>query len=105
MDEDLEILRGRSAEQLLGNDLLKEALEAIKEHTRKKSEASLPSQREVREGAYWLMCAVKELETHLTSFVTTGKMASITKSEREERDLREREIAESDGSPDGRAST
>jgi hypothetical protein len=101
MDEELEITRGKDSHRLLENPLLKEALEAIKSRTRKKVEDSLPSQKEVREGAYWLLCAVKELEAHLTSFVNTGKLASTAQAQRIDIAVREREIAESDGSPDG----
>jgi hypothetical protein len=101
MEESLEISRGKSSHQILENPLLQEALAAIKERCRKKSENSLPSQPEVREGAYWLMCAVKELEAHLTNFVNTGKLASTAQAQRVEKEQRERELAEWDGSPDG----
>lgn len=100
MDEAVEISRGKNAHNLLENPLLQEALAAIKERCRRKTEESLPSQPEVREGAYWLMCAVRELESHLTNFVNTGKLASSAQEQRIEKDTRERKIAEWDGSPD-----
>ena len=103
MNEETEITRGQEAARLLENDLLIEALAAIKDRCRTKSELSLPSQPEVREAAYWLMRAAVELETHLTTFATTGKLASIAKSEREAQELRERELNEWDGSASGTA--
>jgi hypothetical protein len=101
MDESVEISRGKSSHQLLENPLLQEALAAIKERCRVKTEQSLPSQSDVREGAYWLLCAVKELESHLTNFVNTGKLASTAQAQRIDTEKRERELAEWDGSPDG----
>jgi hypothetical protein len=101
MDETLEISRGQAAKKLLENPLLKEALETIKQRCRDKSEASLPSQPEVREAAYWLMCAAKEFEAHLTNFLNTGKLATSAQAQREDQSNRERYLAEWDGSPDG----
>jgi hypothetical protein len=101
MDETLEISRGKNAARLLEDPLFVEALEAIKARCRKKSEDSLPSQGNVREAAYWLMSATKELESHLTSFMNTGKMATVAKETREGQELQERRLTEWDGSPDG----
>ena len=101
MDEGTEIARGNNAKRLLENTLLKEALEAVKKRCRDTAENSQPSQVDVREASYWLLCAVKELEGHLTSFVNTGKLASYAQAQRIETSVRERRLAEWDGSPDG----
>lgn len=102
MDEEQEIQRGKDAHRLLENPLLVEALEAIRSRCRQKSETSQPSQPQVREAAYWLLCATKELEAHLTSFMTTGKLASTAKDTRDEVVERERELNKWDGSADSR---
>lgn len=101
MDEEQEISRGKEAHRLLENPLLKEALEAIRKRCRQVSESSQPGQTEVREASYWLLCAVRELEMHLTNFVNTGKLASTSRAQRIDSEQRERELAEWDGSPDG----
>jgi hypothetical protein len=101
MDEALEISRGNEAKRLLANPLLIEALETITQRCRDKSEASLPSQPEVREAAYWLMCAAKEFEAHLTNFLNTGKLATSAQAQRADQSNRERSLSEWDGSPDG----
>lgn len=101
MDESVEISRGKNALRLLENPLLVEALEAIESRFRNKYENTLLSQHDLREEAYRMLCAVKELRQHLTSFVTTGKMATVAQEQREEIELRERKLAEWDGSPDG----
>lgn len=105
MDEETEIHRGNDARNLLQNPLLVEAFAAIKARQHKAIEDSLLSGGERREHAYLIIMAVKEVEAHLTSYVTTGKMASKARSEREEIEERERELAEWDGSPDGPTST
>jgi hypothetical protein len=101
MDESVEISRGQEAKRILENPLLVEALEAVRERCRSLSERSLPSQKDVREGAYYLLAATNELERHLTSFATTGKLAAVAQDQREEQKLRERKLSEWDGSPDG----
>lgn len=105
MNEDAQIRRGKEAGRLLSNPLLNEALTAIKQRYRDEFETSQPSESTRREWAYVLLCAVKVVETHLTSYANTGKLASSEKVSREEQQTRERKLAEWDGSPDGSAGT
>jgi hypothetical protein len=101
MNEEEQIRRGKEADRLLENPLLKEAFAAIRQRYRDEIEMSKPSEGKRREWSYVLLCAVKVVEGHLTSFANTGKLASVEKSEREEQEVRERELSEWDGSPDG----
>jgi len=102
MDEDVEISRGKSAHQLLENPLLKEALDAIEQSFRDEIENSNLSQRDLREEAFRMLCAAKVFRKHLTRYIETGKMASMSKAQRHEQKQREQRLMEWDGSPDGR---
>jgi hypothetical protein len=100
-NEDQEITRGNNAAALLGNPLLQEAFEAIKQRQRNAIENSQFSAAPLREAAYRMLCAVKEVETHLTTFVNTGKMAAVARAARDDAEDRERRIDAWDGSADG----
>ena len=104
-DEEREIIRGNEAASLLGNSLLNEAFEAIDAHFMKKIKDSTLSQTELREEAFRMLCAQKEFRQHLTRFVTTGKMASETRAQRQDQEDRGRRLSEWDGSPDGYTGT
>lgn len=100
-DEEQEIVRSNEANALLGNKLLNEALEAIAQRYRDDYENSQLSQRELREEAFRMLSTVKLFRQHLTHFVETGKMASVTRAQRQASERAERELSEWDGSPDG----
>ena len=99
-DEDVEISRGQRAKRLLGEPLLVEALITIEEHFDTKWKNTDLSQVQIREEAFRMLCAIREFKTHLTRMVTTGKLATVAKADRQERDLTERRTAAWDGSPD-----
>ena len=101
MDEGVEIARGNNAHRLLENPLLKEVLESIRQRYLDDIERSDLSRPDVREEAFRMLCAVRVFKNHLTSFVNTGKLASTAQATRMEAELRERRLAEWDGSPDG----
>ena len=102
MDEEVEISRGKDAYRLLENPLLKEVLETIRERYLDDIERSDLSRQDVREEAFRMLCAVRVIKNHLTSFVNTGKLASHAQLQRIEANARERRLSEWDGSPDGR---
>jgi hypothetical protein len=102
MDEELEILRGREAQSLLGNELLNEALDALESKYDTAWKNSSLSQVNVREEAYRMLATVREIRLSLTSFVTTGKLATTAKETREETEERGRELNKWDGSADNR---
>jgi hypothetical protein len=101
MDEDVEITRGQNAARLLENELLNEALNGIESFFEDAWKNSKLSQSNIREESYRMLCVSKDFRQHLTTFVTTGKLASVAKIEREEQEVKERNVSESDGSPDG----
>jgi len=101
MDENLEIIRANEAKRLLENSLLNEALDAIEEKFEASWKDSKLTQVTLREEAFRMLSAVKEVRAHLTNFVNTGKLASAAKEQREEAAVRERNVSEWDGSPDG----
>jgi DNA-binding TFAR19-related protein (PDSD5 family) len=103
MDEHLEITRGNDATLLLGNSLLNEALDAIEKRYENSWKSSGLSQIKLREEAFRMLCTVEEFRKHLTNFVNTGKLASVAQTDRIDQQIRERDLAEWDGSPDGPA--
>jgi hypothetical protein len=101
MDQEAEIARGQQAQQLLENPLLVEALEAVEARYSDAWLNSTLSQAVLREEAYRMLAAVKELRTHLTRFAETGKLAAIARDTKRETDIKERKLRAWDGSPDG----
>jgi hypothetical protein len=102
MDEELEIVRGQEAHQLLENELLNEALNAIEKRYNDAWMNTTLSQANLREEAYRMLAACRELRMALTSFITTGKLASTAKEARMDLEERERKVNRSDGSSDSR---
>jgi len=101
MDENQEILRGKQAHQLLENELLNEALNSLEQKYETAWRNSKLSQVELREEAFRMLGAARELRSYLTNLVNTGKLASTAQAQRVEQVDRERRLSEWDGGPDG----
>jgi hypothetical protein len=76
IDEDMS--KGASARQLLENELLVEAFEAIESRWASAMRHTSPAQVEDRENAWRVLFALDLLKDELTSYVTTGKVAAET---------------------------
>ncbi len=101
MEEATEISRGKVALRLLENTLLVEAFESVEEKYKNIWLNSRPTEVDLREHAYLLLNASKELKGYLTTLINTGKMAATTQAQRTDQEQRERRVLESDGSPTG----
>jgi hypothetical protein len=102
MDEELEIVRGHQAEALLENELLNEALDAIAHRYSSAWMNTSLSENIVREEAYRMLAATREVRMLLTSFITTGKLATTAKETRQTQEDREQDMNNWDGSADSR---
>lgn len=101
MDEEVEVLRGNQALQLLENPLLVEALEAIEKKYEDGWRNSQPSGVDKREKAYLMLHILSEFKQYLTRLVQTGKMAATARDARAEQSEVQQRINDWDGSTDG----
>lgn len=102
MDEEVEIARGLEAQSLLQNELLNEALDAIDTRYNSAWMNTELSQSNIREEAFRMLAATREVRSLLTRFITTGKLATTAKETRHDQDERERKLNDWDGSADSR---
>lgn len=72
-----EMSRGIRAQQVLENDLVKEALSTIRESILSSWELSKANDKEGREEAWKMLKVVNEFERHLRTVMDTGKMATF----------------------------
>jgi hypothetical protein len=73
--------RGRRAQELLDDDLLKEAFNTLKEQLKNQWADSPVRDTEGREKLWLMLKLLESVEGHLSTVVTTGKMASIQLTE------------------------
>lgn len=78
--------RGKEAELLLENDVLKEAFEEIEKHYVQMWRTSLSDDKgwEAREEAYSVLKAMDVFKAQLTSFVIDGRIAETKLNRRED---------------------
>ena len=69
--------RVRMAQNLLGNELLREAFDVLKKDLMTRWENSGSSELEARESIWLAIRLLDRVEGHLTSIVETGKMNKI----------------------------
>ena len=70
-----DIARGRRAEQLLNDEMLKEAFATIKADYRKAWEESSPRDTDGRERLWQAFQIIGKVETHLKNVMNNGKIA------------------------------
>lgn len=70
-----DIARGRRAEQLLSDEMLKGAFDALKAEYRKAWEDSPPRDTDGRERLWMAVQIVGKVETHLRNVMNDGKIA------------------------------
>lgn len=99
-DLELEMVRGRKAKTLLENELLQECLDTIEKKFTDSWQNSALSQGSVREEAYRMLAACRELRRQLTHIIDTGKMAAKSESDRQDMEAQEQRLAGWDGSAD-----
>ena len=79
---ELEILRGRDAEQLLAHPLLQEAFELIEQEYTHEWQNSPARDQDGRERLWLMLRLLKRLKGQLEQVVSTGEMAKATLAQR-----------------------
>lgn len=83
MTSDEKIHRGRRAAEILGDELVTEALAAMREKIIADWQGTAIGGREEREVLYFLHCGMVEFEAHFRSLIDGGKVA-VADNERAE---------------------
>jgi len=72
---ELEVRKGKQAEQKLADPFFQECLQKIKDEQIGKIISSSPERKEIRENAYSLLKAVEALEMELSRLIGNGQFA------------------------------
>lgn len=99
-DEEV-IRKGKEAEGLLNNPVIKDAFEGVRKQLENGWKNSKVNDQVLREECYRMLHCLEAVRTQLTTYVNGGKLLVAGREERQLEDYRTGQLKNWDGSPDG----